>query len=237
MAVKHEIKSQLAKLLATEDLIVEHRHCETAQFNVHTRVLTLPMWERASNTVYDMLVGHEVGHALFTPDDDWNKTYPDLPHQYVNIIEDIRIEKQMKRKYPGLAKTFFAGYGELSAQDFFCIVDEDISTFTLADRINLNAKIGNFIDVKFSEKEQEIVRLCDECSTFGDVILAAQELYKFCKDEQQQQPQSAPVQSQSDQSSEEQEEQGDQQEQQQVPINSNGDNLDNDDNEGGEVYS
>ena len=60
MAVQHEIKSQLAKLLATEDLIVEHRKVETACFNVHTRVLTLPMWERASGTVYDLLVGHEV---------------------------------------------------------------------------------------------------------------------------------------------------------------------------------
>ena len=39
MAVQHEIKSQLAKLLATEDLIVEHRKVETACFNVHTRVL------------------------------------------------------------------------------------------------------------------------------------------------------------------------------------------------------
>ena len=60
MTVQHEIKSQLAKLLATEDLVVEHRCIETAQFNVHTRVLTLPQWERASNDVYDMLVGHEV---------------------------------------------------------------------------------------------------------------------------------------------------------------------------------
>ena len=67
MTVKHEIKSQLAKLLATEDLIVEHRKVATAQFDVHSRVLTLPMWEKASNTVYDLLVGHEVGHALFTP--------------------------------------------------------------------------------------------------------------------------------------------------------------------------
>ena len=64
MAVQHEIKSQLAKLLATEDLIVEHKKVQTACFNVHTRVLTLPMWEKASNTVYDLLVGHEVGHAL-----------------------------------------------------------------------------------------------------------------------------------------------------------------------------
>ena len=73
MTVSHEIKSQLAKLLATEDLVVEHKKVETACFNVHTRVLTLPMWEKASGSVYDMLVGHEVGHALYTPDRDWIK--------------------------------------------------------------------------------------------------------------------------------------------------------------------
>ena len=70
MAVQHEIKSQLAKLLATEDLVVEHKQVETASFNVETRVLVLPLWEKASNSIYDMLVGHEVGHALFTPNDE-----------------------------------------------------------------------------------------------------------------------------------------------------------------------
>ena len=64
MAVRHEIKSQLAKLLATEDLVVEHKKVQTACFNVHTRVLTLPLWDKASNTVYDLLVGHEVGLSL-----------------------------------------------------------------------------------------------------------------------------------------------------------------------------
>ena len=73
MPVRHEIKSQLAKLLATEDLIVENKKVETAQFNVHTRVLTLPNWDRASNNVYDSLVAHEVGHALFTPAREWWK--------------------------------------------------------------------------------------------------------------------------------------------------------------------
>ena len=67
MPVNQEVKGTLAKLLATEDLIVENKQVETACFNVQTRVLTLPLWERASNFVYDMLVGHEVGHALFTP--------------------------------------------------------------------------------------------------------------------------------------------------------------------------
>ena len=71
MAVQQEIKSQLAKLLATEDIVVEHKRVECAQFNVRTRVLILPLWEKASDDVYDMLVGHEVGHALFTPDEEW----------------------------------------------------------------------------------------------------------------------------------------------------------------------
>ena len=136
MAVSHEIKSQLAKLLATEDLVVEHKKVPTACFNVHTRVLTLPLWEKASGLVYDLLVGHEVGHALFTPDEDWSETAK-VPQQFVNVVEDARIEKLMKRKYAGLAKTFFNGYKELNGEDFFQLGDEDISTFNLADRANL----------------------------------------------------------------------------------------------------
>jgi hypothetical protein len=67
MTVNLEIKGMLARLLATEDLIVEHKKVETACFNVHTRVLTLPMWEKASNTVYDLLLSHEAAHAILTP--------------------------------------------------------------------------------------------------------------------------------------------------------------------------
>ena len=104
MTVQHEIKSQLAKLLATEDIIVEHKKVETAEFNVQTRVLTLPMWEKASNGVIDMLVGHEVGHALYTPDTEWWKEVQ-VPQQFVNVVEDARIEKLIKRRYEGLNKT------------------------------------------------------------------------------------------------------------------------------------
>ena len=67
MQIKHEVKGQLARLLATEDLIVEHRSVDTASFNVGTRVLTLPTWDNAGEEVYDTLVCHEVGHALYTP--------------------------------------------------------------------------------------------------------------------------------------------------------------------------
>ena len=184
MAVKHEIKSQLAKLLATEDLVVEHRSVETAQFNVQTRVLTLPLWEKASNVVYDMLVGHEVGHALFTPDQDLPVS---IPHSFVNIVEDARIEKMMKRKYAGISKSFFRGYQELNDQDFFSISDESVADFNLADRANLYFKIGNFIDIPFDEYlEMPIIRMIDGCETFDDVLVAAEALYKFCKKEKEQ---------------------------------------------------
>ena len=70
--------------------MVEHKKVETACFNVHSRVLTLPMWEKASGVVYDMLVGHEVGHALYTPDINWIKDRRINP-QIVNVVEDARI--------------------------------------------------------------------------------------------------------------------------------------------------
>jgi hypothetical protein len=186
MPVSHEIKSQLAKLLATEDLVVEHKKVSTACFNVHTRVLTLPLWEKASGLVYDLLVGHEVGHALFTPDEDWTDKVK-VPPQFVNIVEDARIEKLMKRKYAGLAKTFFNGYKELNEEDFFQIEGEDMSLFNLADRANLFFKIGNYIYIPIEDgEEQEIINLIAASETFADALIAAEELYKYCKKEKEQ---------------------------------------------------
>ena len=185
MAVNHEIKSQLAKLLATEDLVVEHKKVETACFNVHTRVLTLPMWEKASSVVYDMLVGHEVGHALYTPDEDWTLKVQ-IPPQFVNVVEDARIEKMMKRRYPGLSKTFYRGYDQLSRDDFFKLEDEDISTFSLADRINLYFKIGSFVDIVFENlEESNLVKKVADAETFDDVLKVSEELYKYCKEQQE----------------------------------------------------
>ena len=184
MAVSHEIKSQLAKLLATEDLVVEHRKVETACFNVHTRVLTLPMWEKASNEVYDMLVGHEVGHALYTPDENWIKDCK-IPPQFVNIVEDVRIEKLMKRRYAGISKTFYRGYNELADEDFFCIENEDVSKMNLADRVNLYFKIGNFCDIFIKDgEEKEIVNMIDSTETFADVLFVSKILYEYCKKKQ-----------------------------------------------------
>ena len=183
MSVNYEVKGMLAKLLATEDIIVEHKKVETACFNVHTRVLTLPMW-KASGVVVDLLVAHECGHSIFTDDIDWSKTRK-IPPQFVNVTEDARIEKLMKRKYAGLAKTFYGGYKELSDEDFFQLGDEDISTYNLADRANLYFKVGNFISLDFTIEEQNIINQIADAETFVEALDAAEVLYKYCKQKQQ----------------------------------------------------
>ena len=179
--VNYEVKGQLAKLLATEDLIIENRKVDTAMFDVERRVLTLPMWEKASASVYDLLVGHEVGHALYTPAQNWKLDHPDLPMSYVNILEDVRIEKLMKRKYAGIVKTFFNGYKDLSDQDFFELEENDVEEMGLPDRLNLNAKIGNFIDVPFSDDEQYFKNKAIKTETFEEVLALSVELHDFMK--------------------------------------------------------
>jgi len=198
MPVNYEIKSQLAKLLATEDLIVENRNIETAQFDVERRILTLPMWKRATESVYDMLVGHEVGHALYTPN-DWSFEGK-IPKQFVNVVEDARIERMMKRRYPGLTKSFYAGYKELSDNDFFELDDVDISEMNLADRINIYYKIGNFVDVPFSDEEKKYVKMVGETETFADVILVSELIYKHCKETKNQEENDEPEVNSSNQS-------------------------------------
>ena len=182
MTIQYEIKSQLAKLLATEDLVVEHKKVETACFNVASRVLTLPMWENTTEDVVDMLVSHEVGHALYTPNEEWYKEYKINP-SVVNVVEDARIEKLMKRRYDGITKTFYKGYTELHNQDFFQVKKKDITKLTLADRINLFYKIGSHYRISFTDYEQTLVDRVGSCETFKDVLEVSKLIYEYCLEE------------------------------------------------------
>ena len=182
MTIQYEIKSQLAKLLATEDLVVEHKKVETACFNVVSRVLTLPMWDNTTEDVVDMLVSHEVGHALYTPTDEWYKEYKINPN-VVNVVEDARIEKLMKRRYEGIAKTFYKGYTELHKEDFFEVKKKDISKLSLADRINLFFKIGSHYKISFTDFEQTLVDRVAQCETFQDVLEVSKDIYEYCMEE------------------------------------------------------
>jgi hypothetical protein len=190
MTVNQEIKGNLAKLLATENLVVEHKKVPTACFDVERRVLTLPIWNKASASVYDMLVGHEVGHALYTPNTDWTEAVRNnVPKDFVNVVEDARIEKLMKRKFPGLGRSFYLGYNELNQDDFFCIKEENLAEMNLIDRINLHFKIGVFALVPFNEKEQVFVDRTANAETFDDVLRICEDLVDFIKQQQQMQMQ------------------------------------------------
>ena len=179
MSVNLEIKGMLAKCLAMENLIIEHKKVPTAYFDVDRRVLTLPNWERASDTVYTLLCAHEVGHSLFTDNIDWSIDYPDVPKDFINVLEDVRVERLMKKKYPGLSKTFYNGYNELNLDDFFSTKDEDLDKLSLIDRINLYFKIGAFHNIAFSDKEDEFVTRISQLETFQEVLDISRELVEF----------------------------------------------------------
>ena len=128
MAVNFEIKGMLAKCLAMENIIIEHKKVDTACFNVHTRCLTLPLWEKASDNVYNMLVLHEISHSLFTPNIDWTENHK-IPQQFINVCEDVRVEKldighkefldYIYKKYLDQNKNVLEEFKESREGDFF----------------------------------------------------------------------------------------------------------------------
>ena len=184
MSVNLEVKGALAKCLATENLIIEHKKVPTAMFDVNRRVLTLPTWDKASATVYDLLVGHEVGHALFTDNIDWTIDYPEVPKDFVNVLEDVRVEKLMKKKYAGLSRTFFNGYNELNSDDFFSTKEENLDELSFIDRINLYYKIGAFHNIAFNDDEDQFLTRASQTETFDEVLQLAREIVEFVKHKQ-----------------------------------------------------
>ena len=173
-----EVKGTLARLLAQEDLIVEQRQVDTASFDVERRILTLPLWEKAEASVLDMLIAHEVGHALYTPN-KWD-FLGEIPLSFVNVVEDVRIEKLMKRRYAGLPKTFYNGYRDINAKDFFQLQFADLEEFGLVDRINLFYKVGMFHNIPFKNDQEIAFR--DECAnveTFDEVLDLASRIAKY----------------------------------------------------------
>lgn len=223
----HEVKGKLAKLLATENLLIEHRNVETAQFDVVRRVLTLPVWNISSESVYDLLVSHEVGHALFTDSRDWQKEdkWKDVPHSFVNITEDARIEKLMKRRYAGLNKTFSRGYSQLQDQDFFELEDVDFSKMSFADRANLWFKIGNYTNIPINRgKEMEIINAIADAESFDDALEAARLMSEYAKEmTPEANIMSPPPQEGAEDAQEEQEPQPQQQQSDEQPGDSDGD--------------
>ena len=185
--INNQAKSFLAKLLATENISVEHKKVKTAYFDVKHRLLVLPIWKNMNEDITDLLISHEVGHALFTPSSGWQDavTKKKIPHSFLNVVEDARIEKLIKRKYAGLSQTFIRGYRDLINNDFFGTKDKDLDEMLLIDRLNIHFKSSHVESpITFSDDtELDFVNRMEKLETFDDVINLAEELSKYCKEE------------------------------------------------------
>ena len=188
--------STLAKLLAEEDIHVIHRNQPTAMFDVKNRELSLPIWKEMSKNVQDLMTLHEVGHALWTPLDMLETAKKEkIEFSFVNVLEDVRIEKLVQKKYPGSVRTFNNGYKELIEQDFFQTVGKDIVKFNLIDRINLHFKHN--VAVPFSDKEKVWVQKANQTKTPQDVLELAKELYEYISENEESQGENQEEDSQS----------------------------------------
>ena len=182
-----EVKSNLAKLLATENIVIQHNNVKTASFDVKNRVLTLPIFKQKSGDVYDMLIAHECAHALFTPYEQWEGINDKELRSYVNVLEDCRIDHLIQAKYPGVVSNYENGFDILEKQNFFGISGKDINKeFMIIDKINLRSKSLKRMPFKWSKDDMSWLVKVDALVTFEDVINLAKEMLAWQKDQVEQ---------------------------------------------------
>jgi len=178
-------KDTLAKLMATEDITVVHKRIPTAYFDVKNRILACPIFkEDIPPELYDLFMGHEVGHALNTPYEGLHSTLKEnrTLKGYLNVIEDVRIESAIKNKYQGLRKSFFKAYNELMEKDFFGISKRNLQELSLIDKINLITKVGSRVNIKLTDEEESFLDMAYACKTWDDVVVCAQSIYDWSKE-------------------------------------------------------
>ena len=184
MKINLDVKGNLAKLLATENIVIQHNNVKTASFDVKNRVLTLPIFKQKSGDVYDMLIAHECAHALWTPFEQWQGIDNDELRSYVNVIEDTRIDKMIQSKYPGVVRNYENGFDILEKQNFFGINGKDINKdLMIIDKINLRSKSLNRLPFMFAPKDNEWLAKVDNVKTFDDVLTLAKEMLDWQKEQ------------------------------------------------------
>ena len=180
--------NMIAKLLAKENISVEVGNHETAFFDTKSRVLGLPDWSDKDLNVYNLLVGHEVGHALFTPFDGLDSEKArSLPKGFINVVEDNRIERKIQTEYPGLINKMSKGYNVLYNDGFFGELTNNVdkSKLSLIDKINLISKIGRHISIDLDDVETELFNEVNTSKTFDDVLEVCQKIVDYSKEQEE----------------------------------------------------
>jgi len=176
--------SSLPKLLAKENISIRHGNYQTPWFDIKNRVLGLPLWKDMGKDVYDLFVGHEVGHALETPYEGWHDSPEKLvgcPRSYINVVEDARIERKVKSRYPGLVGPFSRAYAKLFDDNFFGTDDIDMSSLRIIDKINLQAKVGAHVELEFNDEEQVFMDRANTTEDFQEVLDLVKDIVAYDK--------------------------------------------------------
>lgn len=185
-------KAALAKLLATENLSVVYRSdINTAYFDLKSRTIYIPIMWGMDLDLIDLFDGHEVGHALYTPPEGYHNAikaqeqdgqFDRAYASYLNVVEDVRIERKIKSMYPGLRRSFHRAYGQLVSKNFFSPdgetpISELVKTYTFIDKLNIHSKVGSHVYVEFTKEEQDLVNECFAIETWDEVVAFVSKIY------------------------------------------------------------
>ena len=153
------------------------------------------VFEEVSTDVDSLFLGHECGHALFTPQDSLEEinTYRKKGlKDLVNVVEDARIEKLMQKKFGGLRRSFYNAYTELYEKNFFGTGDTDLNTLSFENRLNLHFKVGSRLGIRFSDEEQVFVDRIDNATDWSDVVDISNDLYDYITSKKEEEPEPEP---------------------------------------------
>jgi hypothetical protein len=129
-------------------------------------------------------MGHEVGHALYTPLSGMLQAHKEkISMSIMNVLEDVRIEKKIKNKYPGIRSSFIRAYRELIDKDFFGTAGTDLNDLNFIDRINLYTKGGATQGIKFTPYEQTLLHMIEGTETYDDVMRVARLVSQYMKEQ------------------------------------------------------
>lgn len=155
--------------------------------------VVLPYYITKDRDIYILMGSHEISHVLHTPlefldnhDGTNSNKHPTVRGvkfnkvlmNCINIVEDIRIERLIRNKFPGFVAVYERGYTKLF-NTLFNMAEDSWDEMHLGDRINHKAKLGKLSKHQLTTYEEGIFRYLKDTKDFNDVIIKSLYLYNI----------------------------------------------------------
>ena len=153
----------------------------------------MPYYITKDRDIYILMGSHEISHVLHTPlefldnHDGTNSNkqptvrgvkFNKVLMNCINIVEDIRIERLIRNKFPGFVAVYERGYTKLF-HTLFNMAEDSWDEMHLGDRINHKAKLGKLSKHQLTTYEEGIFRYLKDTKDFNDVIIKSLYLYNI----------------------------------------------------------